>query len=358
MSHKNKLLASAGGVLAVLGVTPAFAAGTTSGTTINNTATVNYQVGGVAQTPVVSNTASFVVDRRVNLVVAEIGNVTTSVAPGSTQQVLSFTVTNTTNGALDLGLLATQQAGGAATHGSVDNFDATAPVIYLDNAVTGTVGSFDAGDTVVTYLDEIAADVTRTVFIVSSIPVGRANGDIANISLTAQAREPGVAGTPGVVVAQTAGANTAGVDTVFADAAGVIDAARDGQSSDDDDYTVSAPVLTVSKQSRVISDPVNGVSANAKLIPGAVVEYCIVVANGAGGASATNVAVSDPIPANTTFVTGSSFLNGSYVGTAPTGTCTLDGTAGGTLAAGTLSGTLGTIAASTTRTLYFQVTVN
>ena len=89
-----------------------------------------------------------------------------------------------------------------------------------------------------------------------------------------------------------------------------------------------------------------------------MVEYCIVVQNAAGSASANSVTISDPLPAQTSFVTASSFLNGTYTGSTPTGTCNLDGTAGGSVAAGTLSGTLGTIAAGTTRTLYFQVTIN
>ena len=120
---------------------------------------------------------------------------------------------------------------------------------------------------------------------------------------------------------------------------------------------ISAPTLTVTKQSRVVSDPING-STNPKLIPGAILEYCIVVTNAAGGAAANSVAISDPLPAQTTFVAASSFLNGTYTGSVPTGTCNLDGSSGGSVAAGTLSGTLGTIAAGTTRTLYFQVTIN
>ena len=68
--------------------------------------------------------------------------------------------------------------------------------------------------------------------------------------------------------------------------------------------------------------------------------------------------ISDPLPAQTTFVAASSFLNGTYTGSTPTGTCNLDGTAGGSVTAGTLDGTLGTIAAGTVRTLYFQVTIN
>ena len=56
--------------------TPAFAAGTTAGSTITNNVTVNFQVGGVNQNSV-SASNSFTVDRKVNFTVAEDGNATT-----------------------------------------------------------------------------------------------------------------------------------------------------------------------------------------------------------------------------------------------------------------------------------------
>ena len=75
---------------------PALAAGTASGTSVLNTATVDYTVGGIAQ-PQLSTNNTFTVDRKVNLLVAEVGTTTTSVAPGQTAAVTTFTVTNTTN---------------------------------------------------------------------------------------------------------------------------------------------------------------------------------------------------------------------------------------------------------------------
>ncbi len=358
MNTKLKLMASAGGVaVAMLGAAPAFAAGTTAGSSIINTASVNYTVGGVAQAQInAANTIT--VDRRVNLTVAEVGNATTNVAPGSTAQVTTFTVTNTSNAPLDLLLTTSQPAGGTAAHGGTDNFDVTTPTTFVD---TNGNGVYDAGtDLAATFLDEIAADAVRTVFIVAAIPAGRVNGDVAEVNLIAQAAAAGTAGSAGTALTETAGANTAGVDTVFGDAAGTAtgDVARDGRHSDDDDYTVAAPTLSVTKQSRVISDPFNG-TTNPKMIPGATVEYCIVVANAAGGAAANAVAISDPLPTQTTYDTAYGiFQSGTYTGTTPTGTCNLDGAAGGTFSAGTVNGSLGTLAAGTTRTLYFRVTIN
>ena len=358
MTKTLKRIAMATGVSVVaLGATPAFATGTTAGTAITNNARIDYQVGGVQQNNLTASN-TFTVDRKIDLVVAEVANLTTQVAPGENARVTTFTVRNTSNAPLDLGLAITQQTGGTASHGGTDTFDVTAPATFVD---TNGNGSYDAGtDLAATFLDELAADTQRTVFIVANIPLGRVNGDIADVTLTAQAFEAGTAATQGALVTQTAGANTAGVDTVFADIAGVTDAASDGRHSDDDDYTVSAPVLTVAKQSRVISDPVNG-TTNPKFIPGALVEYCIVVSNAATGAAANTVNIGDPLPTQTTYETAYGiFQGGTYTGTPGTGTCNLDGTAGGTFSATppTVSGTLGTLAAGATRTLYFQVRIN
>lgn len=352
MTIDNKLLVAASGIaISALSVAPAFAAGTSAGSNIVNNVTVNYQIAGVPQTAIPASN-SFVVDRRITLTVAELGAVTTAVAPGQTAAVTTFTVTNTSNAALDLGLSLAQQAGGVAAHGGTDNFDVTAPSLFVDTNANGT---YEAGtDTAVTFLDEVAADASRTVFVVADIPAGRVNGDVAGVTLTAQARESGAAGAQGAVSTETAGANTAGMDTVFADTAGATDAARDGQFSARDDYTVAAALLTVAKTSRVISDPINGVT-NPKMIPGATVEYCIQVANAAGGATATGVTISDPVPGQTTYDAGYGiFVNG----TVTAGVCNIDGAAGGAFAAGTVSGTLSNIPASTTRTLYFRTTIN
>ena len=120
--------------------------------------------------------------------------------------------------------------------------------------------------------------------------------------------------------------------------------------------TVAGAVLTIAKFSRIISDPVNG-TTNPKAIPGATIEYCITVANAAGAAIATNVAVLDDLPADVTYSAAfGTFLNG-------TATCTT-GTAGGTFAAGggvggrdRITGSLSDIAAGQTRSAYFRVTI-
>ncbi len=336
---------------AVLVASPAMAAGTAAGTTITNNVSVNYQVGGFSQTAVNASN-NLVVDRKINLTVAETDSVTVTVSPAQTSAVTKFTVTNTSNATLDFALTAAQQTGGAGAHSNTDSFDVTNVKIYVD---TNGNGSYDAGtDQQVTYLDELAADASKTVFIVSDIPTGLSTGAVAAVTLTATAKEGGTAGSQGAAVTQTTGANTAAMDTVFADGAGATDAARDAAFSAKDDYTVLAANLTVTKTSTVISDPVNS-TTNPKAIPGATIEYCIIVSNAAGSAQADTVAISDTLPATVTYSSGYGiFING----TATSGVCNADGTAGGSFASGTVSGTLSSITASQTRTLRFRATIN
>ena len=343
---------------------PAQAAGTAANTQVDNVATLSYQTGNVQQGGVTSNTATFLVDRRINLSVAEVGGTATQTVGGATNQVTTFTVTNTSNAPLDFGLQGVQ-TGVTAPFGGTDNFDVT-NIRFAIDAPGGTAGVYDPGiDTIVTYLDEIPVDATRTVYLLADVPAGRINGDIAAVQLTAIAQEGGTAGTQGAVVTQTAGSdNPNAVDTVFADAAGaagtVGDAARDGRASARDQYNVVAAAITLQKLATVISDPFNG-TTNPKAIPGAIIEYCLIARND-GAAAATNVTVTDNITGKPlTYSTG--FAGGQTTGTAPNVTCDQTPTNGGdaasaSFASGVFTGNIGTIPANSARTARFRVTIN
>jgi len=351
MTKTIKLLGVASTLALMAGATPAFAAGTTAGSTITNTVTVDYKVDNIDQTAE-TDSDEFTVDRKVNLSLTEVGTVTTQVTPGQLAAVTTFLLNNSSNAVMDFGLAVTQLAGGTAKHGGTDTIDVTNVKIYRDTG--GVVGAYDAGtDTeVVGFLDEIAADANITLFVVSDVPLGLDTGDVAGVRLTATARDGGVAATQGSVSTETAGANTAGVDTVLADTNANGNTARDGISFDEDDYTVLTAALTALKTSLVISDPFNG-TTDPKMIPGAVVEYCVAVTN-AGGALATNINISDTLPAETVFEpTYGVKVDGTKTGLV----CNEDGVAGGGHAAGVVSAPLSDIAATNTRTVKFRVTV-
>lgn len=351
MTRTAKLLGATGlSVMLACAATPAFAEGTAAGTQITNTVTLRYKVATVDQDEVTA-TNTFTVDRKVNLTVTEVGTATTSVAPGQTGAYTTFMVTNKSNATLDLQLAATQLAGGTAAHGGTDNFDVSNLSIYVDSDDNGVL---DIGsDATASFLDEIAAEGSRRVFVVGDVSLARVNGDVAGVRLTAAAHEAGTEGSMGLRVEATEGANTEGVDTVLADAAGDGNVAGDGAHFAGDDFTVSAATLTVTKTSRVISDPVNG-TTDPKMIPGATVEYCIIVANGAGSATATDISITDVLPAQTAYVSAYGVKTN---GTVTDGVCN-EGTDAGTFADNTVSGTIASVPADDARNVLFRVTVN
>ena len=319
---KSKKIALLTGVATLFSATaPAYAAGVTSGTNIQNTATVSYNVGNVAQTPVTSNTDAFVVDRKIILKVDPIGPATPA-SPGQTKVVQTFRITNTSNASIDALLTAANLPVGTVPSnggtGNNDNFQVTNIVAFVD---TNGNGVQDAGEA--NYVTGLAADASVVVTVISDVPLGQATGDRAVVSLTATAAQGGNATTAPTAIAQTAGNNTkAGVETVFADAAGTDDAATDGKSSARNDIVVSAAALSVNKTSVVARDGLApGASfPAAKAIPGAFVQYCIAVTNAANGATATDLSINDVVAANMT-VQLASILVGATQNTT-TGQCT------------------------------------
>lgn len=286
------------------------AAGTLSGTSIANRASLTYEVGGVAQTLIESSPAgnstpgatlgadtSFVVDNKVDVLVTENGGTYTSVAPGATAQVTTFTVTNQGNTVQDFALAAANLPNGTLLFGGTDNFDATGCAAYRESNATG---GYQVAEDTATYIDELAADVTATVYVVCDIPAGQANNSNAVVSLTATALAGGAATVQGAVLAES-GADTPSVDIVFADDTGTDDGNRDAAHSARAAYRVLAAALTVAKTVAVLCDPLNG-ATNPKNIPGAFVRWTVTVSNAAAaGASATLTQVSDALNANSTF---------------------------------------------------------
>ena len=264
----------------------ALALGTASGTTISNSATVNYSVGATSQ-PAITAAAQFVVDNKVIVTVANVTNAT--VIPGTTKQAVAFSVTNTGNTAQRYALSA---VAGASTL-------TTAPTnvsIYRDNGTTA--GVWDAGDTL--YVDastfgDVPAGGSLNVLIVADFNTPDTNGQTAVYNLLATTFDAGT--TTQTTAGGANGAMT--VEVAFADIAGSAagDGANDGMHSASATYTISSASLTVTKTATVYSDPVNGVSASAKAIPGAIVTYTITIANGVGGATATSVSIADSLNA-------------------------------------------------------------
>lgn len=356
------------------------AAGTAANTTINNKATVNYQVSGIAQTPIESsptgnstagvgngvNTA-FLVDRKIDLVVQEVDGAATSVSPGATNQVTTFFLRNDGNDTQGFSLSAVDDAIASSTvFGRADAFNTSNVRVFVESTACTGIGqtglSYVAASDTATNVSTLAADACAFIYVVADVPVTATNGQASNVTLTAIARVP----TTLAALTQTAGADSATtVDVVFADAG------RDATQTAQDQYLISSAALAVQKTSTVVSDPFN-LAVNPKAIPGAVVEYGIALTN-SGGATATVVTITDPIPTNTTFSATNPYNSGASnvsitVGASPATFCVAEAgsdtnsdgcfrTAGGVLTVG--SPALGNIASGgTTVTVRFRVTIN
>ena len=135
------------------------------------------------------------------------------------------------------------------------------------------------------------------------IPSSSSDGQSDDFTVTATALDPGT----NTVTAETQTPTIGALDTFLADA----DA--DGVEFDAEDYTVSAPVLSATKYSTLISENLDGTfncatgtldAAAGAFVPGACVEYTISVENDDQATSdATTLVVTDSLPEDVTFVT-------------------------------------------------------
>lgn len=339
-SGVSKLVASLLGA-ALLGLATQNAmALTAAGALIDNTASLTFSVGGVAQNSVNSSptgnstqnavttavagagngaVTQFLVDYKVDLAVT--GGTTVNVTPGQVAATnvtgtlgayTTFTVANNSNAIQSFNLAAADAANGAIVSPAVtDAFNTASNTIYVD---TNGNGVLDTGDTAIATITDLAAAGSIKVFVASAIPVTALNGQAAAVSLLATATWPSaipawapvgvVSGDP-VVATAAATANNTGVvtaDIVFADAAGVVDALRSGSHSAYDAYTVASATLSVKKAVAVLCDPMNGGGAgtNPMNIPGAAVQYAITITNTGNGA-ATLAQISDALAATLGF---------------------------------------------------------
>lgn len=305
---------------------PAWAVGTTAGTTISNTATATYADGGGNTVSVPSNTVDLRVDEvlDVTVVSADPGDVVAQA--GAANQILSFTVTNTGNGSEAFRLTPVNAIGG-------DAFDPTTTSLVLD---TNGNGVYDAGvDTVYAAGSNdpvLAADTSIRVFVLSTVPAGATDGQRGQTDLTAAAMTgTGPAGTSFPGAGEGGGNAVVGTSTA--------------QGRDDGFYVVSAATVAFVKSASVL-DPFGGTTS----VPGSIITYTL-VATVAGSGSLASLAIADPAPANTTFVSGSITLQGGSI------TDATDGDAG-EFAAGAVAVRLGTVPGGQTRTVTFKSTIN
>jgi hypothetical protein len=343
-SKQNKLLSLAlVGSCSLFSATNVFAA---AGDDIANRATLSYSVGGTGQADIGSsptgNTTGagtdtiFQEDRLINFTVAR--TATTSVAPSALAQSVVFTITNNGNAAQNFLLRAEQLVGAADPFGGA-NSDIFTPTNFNAFVEDGTTPGYQVAEDTAIHVSDLASGGVVTVYVVADMPATRTDlsallqDDISVASLVAQVALPttpivgsgevagsGVAAdaitnddnnnfSPGGTFQVTGGSTTVALgtannigdtdamETVFDDpagAGGAASAARTGEHADASTYTMTVPVLTVTKTSAAHFDDIN-LNSNPKAIPGsnAIVRYTVSIANAVGAGDATLTQIAD-----------------------------------------------------------------
>lgn len=283
-STRNPLYATVALAAMLALPTQASATGTRAGSTISNTATATYDDGsGPKNIP--SNQVDLLVDELLDVTVAssDPGDVPTT--PGATSQLLTYVLTNTGNGNESFTLTTVANAGG-------DDYDPTVTQVYIDNGN----GVFDAGtDTLYvagTNDPALDPDTNVTIFVLSTTPATAVDTNRGIVQLVASSKTG--TGAPGT---SFAGVGEGGGDAV------VGSTGADGV--DDGAFIVAAAAVALVK-SAVIVDQFGG----SEPIPGATITYTI-TATVTGSGSVTGLAISDPVPADTSYVAASITLGGA-----------------------------------------------
>jgi uncharacterized repeat protein (TIGR01451 family) len=265
------------GVLLTLAlVTTKAMALTTAGTSINNTATVNYNVGASS----LSATST-----QVTIKVQELINATLesknagkqqTVAPGQSNAALSFELTNTGNG--DEAFVLTQQ------NLTGDLFDTIADNIYVDDGD----GIFEPLIDVIYVPTSLAPEESIALWIASKdISNTQNNGDDADILVNALSKTFSDAGN----------SNPAQGDTVIGQGDDSTDAihAISGPANDTATFIIDNSAINMIIEKSIVGVRDGITSAGNQYIPGSEVDYLITV-EVTGTGDATAVTVSDPLP--------------------------------------------------------------
>ncbi len=308
---------------------PVYALGTLAGTAIHNVSRVEYMIAGTGSSAA-SNIVSFLVDEKLDVNVAWQDAAGIGVSTPDTARVTTFLLTNTGNGNDSYRLSVDDGAGG-------DQFDPVAVDIYLDGNGNGV---FDAG-TDPQYVaggndPVLAPEASQLVFVCNTIPAGLNNGDLGNTVLIATSNTG--SGTPGTVLVNAGDNNTSAVI-----------GSSGGSGRATGSYLVNAASVTLLK-SVVITDPQGG----SQPVTGARLDYRI-NATVTGTGVASDVVITDPLPANTTYTSGSLSMNNLAL------TDAADGDAGdvGASSANTVTVHLGDLSgASPVQTVSFEVVIN
>jgi len=332
----------------------AMAVGTDVDTAISNTVNVDYEVAGINQTDLTS-TVTFVVDRRVDFTLTQLGGALVDVTPGQPLAFFDLLLTNTSNSTLDFSIALNDAIGtvrGQLVTATMDN------IIYAVNTLVYTGAEADPVTTGPSYVDELAEDDAIRIRIWGDAALTLLNGQIDGIEVEVTAGEPDDIGTEGSALSYAGPNGDLTVENVAANDAGL------GIEVQEDGFIVVTADLLVTKIYNVIA----GDFGTGMPIPGATVEYTVTIVN-SSAANADIVVFDDTIDTNVTLILDVAAYGGNDIDVDNDGTtllCNVDVNGEGdgcdrtgadiTVGAADLIGRI-TVVGGTTLTIQYRVTI-
>lgn len=312
----------------------AIAALTPAGTVISNTVTLDYApLGGIPE-KATSNTASFVVEELINVILQWQDASPVSVNSPDVADDLTFLLTNTGNGTETFTLTRNNSPSVSDQYDPLNS----APEIYVESNGTPGLQTGVGGDTAYASGVTLNAEQSVLVYVVSDTPAALPIGNTGQVALSVASATAGAAGAASGTALP--GQGDGGVIAVV----GLTQA----QASANGIYMVSGLSLSVVKT--VVVD--GGGDAATTTAPGKTLIYTITVTL-TGTGTANNLIIIDPLPAELTYVPGSITVN------AATRTDADDpGADNAKFSANTVTVNFGNTAAPVTHVIIFKAAVN
>jgi len=316
---------------------PVFAVGTPAGTSIFNSATVNFELDGEPGTG--SSTDQFSVAEIIDVAVIWQDAADLETASPDTNRVLTFLISNIGNGVETFSLQVNNRAP------DTDDFDPDTARIFIDGNGNDLFDGAAADPEYLPGTNDPLLDANGqnqiTVFVMNSVPSGQANGVIGGSQLLALSTTTGAAGSaPGTGFA---GLGDGGVEAV----AGATSA--DGNAVGRYLIALIASPVTLTKTASVIANDRGCDTPPCTPRPGATIRYTIEADVTAVPVAA--LVITDPVPANVTYV-----ANSIRVDAVPQ-TDARDNDPG-RFAADTVNVNLGEVTSAATYAITFDVTID
>ncbi|MFI4967633.1 MAG: hypothetical protein ACHQAU_02810 [Gammaproteobacteria bacterium] len=253
---------------------------------VTNTVSAQYLVSGSPFSQ--SASAVFTVQQIINVTVTWQNSSDVSVTAGASNQTLLFKATNTGNGTDSFKLTDALVTPGGPS------FTPAGCLIYFDTANTGVYSAGDVLYTAGTNDPSLAQNASKNMLIVCNIPASAVDASLGEMQLTATSKT--ASGTFGTV---NTGGGVGGVDAIVGPTGGTANATGI--------YQVHQIAFAY-----VMSESVTDPGGGSLVVSGSTITYTLTVTP-SGTATADSTVITDPVSANTTYVTGSLLLNGSAV---------------------------------------------